>query len=469
MLVIISDLHLTDGTTGKRISAGAFRLFRERLESMAYDASKRSGGAYKPIDEFDLLILGDGLDLIRSTAWSVEEDGDPGYTRPWDDPNSEALADKIDRITEAILANNAELFEVLRELADGAGITLPPATPTGEVNRRISRDRRSKNRLPVKVNIHYMIGNHDWLYHLPGARYDQIRAKVIDAMGLSNPPTPFPHMLSESDYLEGILREHKVYAQHGDIYDPYNYVKERGRDYSSIGDVMVIELFNRVPERVKAEFGDELPPEMYKDLDEVFNVRPMLMAPVWITYLFERYALTKAQREKIDAIWDDITRQLLETRFLKELDSAFPFDPVDNIELFLKIARPLSLDRMSDLSPRVKKLLDIYGAFSGGGELAFEESAGEEQAYRSKEAHYIVYGHTHGYKVYPLRATQVDGKPIDQYYINSGTWLPLQELGHMDRAKKGFVSYKTMTYLGFYKGDERKGRAFETWSGTLEV
>ena len=80
MLVIISDLHLTDGSTGERISAGAFRLFRERLESMAYDASKRSDGSYEPIEEFDLVILGDGFDIIRSTAWSDENEGDPGIS-----------------------------------------------------------------------------------------------------------------------------------------------------------------------------------------------------------------------------------------------------------------------------------------------------------------------------------------------------------------------------------------------------
>ena len=57
MLVIVSDLHLTDGTTGMRIPPGAFRVFRERLEGMAYDASKREGDVYKPIREFDLVLF----------------------------------------------------------------------------------------------------------------------------------------------------------------------------------------------------------------------------------------------------------------------------------------------------------------------------------------------------------------------------------------------------------------------------
>lgn len=469
MLVIISDLHLTDGSTGERISAGAFRLLRERLENMAYDASKRTDGSYRPIEEFDLIILGDGFDLIRSTAWSNEKEGDPGFTRPWMDPQSEALANKTAEITDGILRNNAESFEVLRSIADGTGISLPPATSSGNVDRRVSRDRRSPNRLPVKANIHYMIGNHDWLYHLPGPGFDQTRQKVVKTIGLVNPPGPFPHMASESARITQLLKDHNVYAQHGDIYDPYNYVKERGRDYSSIGDVMVIELFNLIPGRVKAELGDELPDEMYKELDEMFSVRPTIMVPVWITSLFERYRLNESQRGKIDEIWDDLAQSLLENKFFDEMDTFSPFDPVDNIQLFLKLTRPLSVKRMADLSPRVKKLFHIHSALSGGGELGFESSAAEEEAFKAKEAQFIVYGHTHDYKVYPLRATEKNGKPFDQFYINSGTWHPLHELGNKDDEKQQFVSFKTMTHLGFYKGDERKGRSFETWSGTLEV
>jgi hypothetical protein len=44
MLVIISDLHLTDDTSGKTIRENAFGVFRERLRDMAFDASWRSDG-----------------------------------------------------------------------------------------------------------------------------------------------------------------------------------------------------------------------------------------------------------------------------------------------------------------------------------------------------------------------------------------------------------------------------------------
>jgi hypothetical protein len=50
MLIIISDLHLTDGTSGETIQQGAFFLLRERLFSLAYDASWRAPGVYKPLE-----------------------------------------------------------------------------------------------------------------------------------------------------------------------------------------------------------------------------------------------------------------------------------------------------------------------------------------------------------------------------------------------------------------------------------
>jgi len=79
MLVIISDLHLTDGTSGETIRPGAFRTFRESLRALAYDASWRDEKKYSPIDGIDLVLLGDILDVIRSTRWCAAGAG----VRPW--------------------------------------------------------------------------------------------------------------------------------------------------------------------------------------------------------------------------------------------------------------------------------------------------------------------------------------------------------------------------------------------------
>ncbi len=58
MLVIISDLHLTDGTSGASLPAGAFEIFGERLRDLARRASYRADGSYRPIERLDLLAVG---------------------------------------------------------------------------------------------------------------------------------------------------------------------------------------------------------------------------------------------------------------------------------------------------------------------------------------------------------------------------------------------------------------------------
>ena len=56
----------------------------------------------------------------------------------------------------------------------------------------------------------------------------------------------------------------------------------------------------------------------------------------------------------------------------------------------------------------------------------------------------------------------------NQIYLNSGTWRPVHELARFHPGQKHFVGYHVMTYLNFFKGDERKGKAFEGWTGALE-
>ena len=70
-------------------------------------------------------------------------------------------------------------------------------------------------------------------------------------MGLSNPPGPFPHEEKESSALSSLLDRYQVYAQHGDLYDSFNYDRENDqenkRDSASLGDVFAVEIINRFP------------------------------------------------------------------------------------------------------------------------------------------------------------------------------------------------------------------------------
>ncbi len=176
MLVILSDTHLTDGSSGDTVHAGAFRLFAQELGDLAYDASKREDGRYEPIKELHLLLLGDILDVIRSTQWL----DDP--VRPWDDPQSDAFTRKITAITQKILSNNRESLAILKNFKDGRTITIPPATPEG-TPAEVGWNPESEGRVPVDVHIYYMVGNHDWFYHLRGPAYDDLRREIVQAMG----------------------------------------------------------------------------------------------------------------------------------------------------------------------------------------------------------------------------------------------------------------------------------------------
>jgi hypothetical protein len=44
----------------------------------------------------------------------------------------------------------------------------------------------------------------------------------------------------------------------------------------------------------------------------------------------------------------------------------------------------------------------------------------------------------------------------------------MNELARFHPGQKQFVGYHVMTYLTFFKGNERKGRAFESWTGALD-
>ena len=92
MLVIISDIHLGDGTTASSISPTAFDLFSNRLNETAYFASFRQDGTYRPIETLDLLLMGDILDPLHSTLWLDTAPGTLNYTRPWTDTHSPTFA-----------------------------------------------------------------------------------------------------------------------------------------------------------------------------------------------------------------------------------------------------------------------------------------------------------------------------------------------------------------------------------------
>lgn len=153
-------------------------------------------------------------------------------------------------------------------------------------------------------------------------------------------------------------------------------------------------------------------------------------------------------------IWNELVDNFLGIDFVKQHKSFL-------LKYGLRLTGGISLGSLS------RALLWLRAKFRAGNDGQFYPNALTEKTYLDGTAHFIVYGHTHHHEIVTLRAANLKTRPFDQVYINSGTWRAVHEMAAADLKRPEFVGYKVMTYLVFYKEDERVDREFETWSGAL--
>jgi hypothetical protein len=425
--------------------------------------------------------MGDILDPLHSTKWlfpvpgnedtitvrdeslvRITEPGEKKYIRPWSDPGNPIFAGKLLEVTRSILDYNKEAIDILRRLSEGEFIDFDSADESG------MRDFNSQQKIHLKVHFHYMVGNHDWYYHLPGEAFDKIRQEIIDAIGLCNPPSPFPFDLRKADKIyswdadeypdiERLFREYKVFGRHGDCYDTFNFDIEKGRNFPTLGDAFTMEVCNRYPEELKRR--PELDPDIVNNLRHITNIRPALATPLWVTGQLKRLAmdnkLKEAREDELKRVWDDLADNFLHLDFVRRADKAFEFDIVDKMQLAIKISKVVSFETIDYLVFRLQNRKST-------GDRSFASFALEEPSFLDKTARYIVYGHTHHHETIPLDYDDLGG---NQIYFNSGTWHTYFDLARKDPTEKKFIPYKALTYITFYKDDEHDERHFETWSG----
>ncbi len=454
MLVVISDVHLGDNSCSKSISPSAFYLFASHLRELARQASWREDNRYRPVEHIDLLLMGDILDPQHSTLWLNTQPGDPDYSRPWTDFDCPHFAVKLREVTRAILRENEEGIKTLRDCAEGRTITLPPATANGQP------DFAASELVYPTVRIYYMVGNHDWYYHLPGPAFDEIRREIIEAFGLANPSDNFPWEASELGPLQEVFTRHQFYGRHGDLYDKFNYDSEKGRKAAALGDVFAMEMLNRYPVEVKRLLGNELPASLVDSLGKLTNIRPALVTPLWISGQIKQHAQSKSMETELKKIWDRMGQEFLNLEVVRQADKAFKFDTVDALQLVLGITRRTSFQRINDVVVWVRKNM-------WGGQLSFLQHALQERAFLDGTARYIAYGHTHHQEVVPLDSDGIPPTTAYQMYMNTGCWQSYYTLTAKDPKKQKFVPYKMLSYLVYYCDDQRGGRHFESWSGVL--
>ena len=447
MLVVISDIHLWDGTIGLSVKPQTFSLFASRLRELAYQASWRGDGKYRPVENIDILLLGDILDPLQSTRWHDESNG---FVRPWSNVHDPLFSQKLSEITHAILEHNSPATEIFKRLVNGNAIRLPPADSRGKP------DSYTQDQVAPKVRIHYMVGNHDWYYHIPGPAFDKIRHEIIQALGLSNGIGPFPHDPEESELLTELLIDYELAARHGDIFDNFTYNHEFGRDAAAISDIYSSEVIFRFPLEIERQLAGEIPPVLQTAVRQITNVRPLLAAPIWLKNQIRGITATPRFENQIKSIWNNIIDDFLKLDAVYDRTRRLRLGELHVLRLVLMLSQRTSLATVAELAGWLQK--NVWGS-----ELSIARFAPRERNIIENRANYVVYGHTHNHEVVSLDSENPVASEARRVYINTGTWGAFHDVLAPQYNRTGEGPSNLMTCVAFYKAGERNGRRFEPW------
>jgi hypothetical protein len=162
----------------------------------------------------------------------------------------------------------------------------------------------------------------------------------------------------------------------------------------------------------------------------------------------------------VKSLWDRLADELLSLDFVRQRDGGSPPDLVDGLQRALKFGK-------RPAKGWADSVLRWLRALRGGASESYFHHALGEQDFRNRRAKHIVYGHTHHAETVPLDASYAEGYVLNQMYFNSGTWRRVHRRTRLAPGAHEFLAGDAMTYLAFYQGDERSGRPYETWSGSL--
>lgn len=217
MLVLLSDLHLTD--TPER-STFDVPSFERTMIALLEEPGSRAA------EEVRLVLLGDVFEILKSRVWL---DAD---VRPWEPP-TEQHRKAVGLIVDRILAVNRDFFAALGRIRG--------AHP--------------------RVAVTYVIGNHD--RPLNTTMGTGSRVKVRTQLGLAGGDALFPDAHDDLD--------HEILAQHGHDWDPDN--RYRGSTIA-IGDAIVIDVVTRLPLVFARHLGVDPNDPLLRFVHEVDNVIP---------------------------------------------------------------------------------------------------------------------------------------------------------------------------------------------------
>jgi UDP-2,3-diacylglucosamine pyrophosphatase LpxH len=429
MLIFISDLHFVDGTAGEHnVPTDAFNIFLEDIAGTA--AWLKEDG--RVIDEIKLVFLGDIFDLIRTEMWFEY----PENERPWGN-NEQKIETNANIIFDAIHKKNKTTFDLL------------------------SADLKKKFDLPVEPERVYVPGNHDRLCN----KYQSLRGKVCQSLGLPSRTNPFDHSFQDVNY--------GVFARHGHEYDKFNYEGGISYDYPDymrvpIGDPITTELVAKLPWKIMHNSKIKKLPKkeretLRRNFQDIENVRPFSALIEWILYQVKKSLWLKdVIEDSVDEVVEDFEKLKFVKQWYKHHDKWTDFlDEADKIQSVLFLLKKFKIFSMEKLMPYLAR---VSSRFAEDDNL---KAAVDEYVHLDNRIRYIVYGHTHEAKQVALRVSEDLKETKEQVYLNTGTWRTRY---HKTMKGLGFIGWKNLTYVSFFKKEERGTDVpiFETWTGRLK-
>ncbi len=443
MLVIISDTHLSDGTTSANPSPQAFEILRNEIE----ENTVANG-----VQEIRLVLLGDIFDPVR-TDWWFDPANVQSEQRPWNgelDPRTGMNRDspEVERQFAAVLRR------ILDHSATRAFIEMINTLPSTKAGLRPA--------------LTYVLGNHDRAFN----NFPSLQQLVRERFG--SLPLDFVNSFTEPAY--------GVHARHGHEWEEncnarllLRNVLQLGKDFDfldpalnqvmSISEVITAELMSGLVYRIK-QSGDPGLAELIKGVD---NLRPATDVFQWLQWQARGRNLSTKEQELLARHLIDSISGVVDSEFGKLWDEAWPDllvsgDLVDRLQLIRDHLQADGLEALRLGADLMAKLTRLKDALVPERDDCFE-GARKEFAHLGPEIQFLVYGHTHRAR-HDYLSGSVDGRV--RLYINTGTYLPLVE---RTADASGFASSHQMTMAFFYKdGEDRKGRArggptVDFWSG----
>ncbi len=430
MLVIISDLHISDETTSTNPHPTAFsKVLKEELKVRINSDNNKN------LVEFHLVLLGDIFDFVRTDYWYTDTTN--YIERPWNGTLNQFTAmNESNMVKEHFINILKRIFE-----SDSA--------------KELRNMIQEINAL-MQMKITYVIGNHDRaIYNFP-----ELEQMIKNFFGIDD--ITFSNWVIDPNY--GVI------ARHGHEYDSINHgfdlfkeelnIDNNGiKKYDGIGrfsgkaakfnvysvqtfgEVITGELMSGVVHHVK-KLNDQ---KLTDKVMEVNNVRPLSLGLEYLSLLGET--------KEVKNITDSTKNKLI--KILKDQISALVTSKLAQKRKYrlYKFAQDLPFNSFEGL----RDLLSIANFFSdlcnSNGEYDDDLYKGAIQDAKSNPGiNYFIYGHTHIERQDTFNA---DSNNNVQMYVNTGTYLPLIQRA---QDEKGFYELNQMTMTFLYKAVEDSNR-----------